>query len=457
MVRRPFVPLTRFWRISAVALALIVWPFARGAVLHAQLDICGCNGNPASNGDFDTANPTPAQQALISSSAQQKLEIVLPADGVLVFNSLNLRPRTTPNDFGTLTITFKRNAANTPVMLLVSGDVTIASGVTLSVSGENGTSGTPDVLGNGGRGGPGGYPGGDGSYQLVNFGTNGGAGLGPGGGGGGTGSYLSGNAFHSENSGGNGMFVGSNDLLPLVGGSGGGGGASNMSTYNGIGCTGGGGGGGGGALLIAANGNLTINGQAMADGGAQGNYYHYECASSGGPGSGGAVRLLANTISGSGHVYARGPSGFNGPSGAGKILMEALNNTMTVGSTDPVATRLPGPGPLANVVNPSVAITAVGGQPVPSPPQGVFRGVDVLLAVPGSTSIDLATSGVPSGTTVNVTIKPRVGSAAMPAPQTIPVPVTGCDGSGACLFSTTVSNLPAGAYIVEARATFQTP
>jgi hypothetical protein len=99
-----------------------------------------------------------------------------------------------------------------------------------------------------------------------------------------------------------------------------------------------------------------------------------------------------------------------------------------------------------------VAITTVGGQPVPVPPQGNFGAVDLVLAAPGTTAIGLATSGVPTGTTVNVTVKPRVGG----SPVTLPTTLTSCDANGACLASVNV-DLPAGAYFVEARATFQTP
>src|SRR3989442_341508 len=249
MQSRQLVSLARRWRISSTALGLAIFFPTHASVVHAQLDICGCTGNSASLGDFDTANLTTAQQQVITSNAQQKLEIQLPPDGVLVFNSLNLRPRTTPiNDFGSLTITFTRNAANTPVTLLVSGNVTIASGVTLQLGGENAVSGSTATLGGGGLGGPGGFRGGDGAYQLGNFATNGGAGLGPGGGAGGT------NNQNVGGNGGSGTFLGATDLLPLVGGSGGGGGAS---TSNASGCAAGGGGGGGGALLIAANGTFT--------------------------------------------------------------------------------------------------------------------------------------------------------------------------------------------------------
>jgi hypothetical protein len=58
----------------------------------------------------------------------------------------------------------------------------------------------------------------------------------------------------------------------------------------------------------------------------------------------------------------------------------------------------------------------------------------------------------PSGTTVAVTVKPRIGGP--PVSQT--VPLGNCDVSGGCDALATF-NLGAGAYVVEARATFQIP
>jgi hypothetical protein len=301
-----------------------------------------------------------------------------------------------------------------------------------------------NVLGVGSLGGPGGFRGGDGGYQLVNFARMGGAGSGPGGGLGGNDTYNAGG------NGANAKFVGAPDLLPLIGGSGGGGGAS-MTTAPG--CAGGGGGGGGGALLIAADGTITINGQITAIGGNAGSAGSTTCASYGGGGAGGAIRLLATTINGNGNVYATGGSDLiTGPAPSGAIRMEALNNTLTVGQTSPLATRAAGPGPIVNPVTPTVAITAVGNQPVPAPPTGGRGGVDIVLSAPGQTPVAFSTSGVPSGTTVDVIVKPRVGG----APVKTPVTLDNCDANGTCLASTTF-DLAAGAYFVEARATFTRP
>jgi hypothetical protein len=429
------------WRTMLLSMLLVC---GLGVVVspQVQLDVCGCKNNPASFGNVDTSDAATFPPGVISVPYPPTFDIPLPADGVIVFNSLKLVERPPYIGYGLL-VRFIRNAANTPVTILVSGDLNIGPRVQLLVSGDGGTTGSTNDLGKGGLGGPGGFRGADGGYQLVNFGALGGAGLGPGGGAGGSGTY------YANGHGAGGTFLGVPDLLPLVGGSGGGGGAS---TDVAPGCAGGGGGGGGGALLLAVNGAITIDGQIVADGGSAGNWGNPNCSSSGGGGSGGAVRLLATTISGIGQVYARGGGGGNPVGQPGSIRLEALNNTLTVGNTTPLATRAAGPGPVVNPITPTVSITSVGGQAIPQPPQGGLGNVDLVLPAPGQTSIGLSTSGVPTGTVVNVTVKPRVGS----APIVTPVTLTSCDPNGACLANVTF-NLAAGGYFIEARATFSTP
>jgi hypothetical protein len=359
------------------------------------------------------------------------LEIPLPPDGVLIFSSFMVRDGHQ--------VRFSRNEANTPVTILVSGDVTIAGrNGYLVVSGASGANGQPAVNGEGGLGGPGGFRGGSGAYELVNVANRGGDGLGPGGGSGGTPSPLA--------AGEAGTFVGVTQLVPLVGGSGGGGGASSSSES---GCSAGGGGGGGGAILIASNGTITVNGGIQANGGSGGNRYYDTCSSSGGSGSGGAIRLVANTIAGSAVTGLRATGG-----SPGAIRMEAIKNTMYAATTSPVASRAPAPGPLSNPLAPTVDITSVSGQPVPAPPQGSLGGVDVVVSAPGPTTIEFDTSRVPSGTVVEVTVKPRVGGSA--SVENVTLDPANCDGASDCTDSVTV-DLASGAYTIEARATFQIP
>jgi len=98
--------------------------------------------------------------------------LTLPPSGVFNFTTVNI-----PSG---VTVRFTKNAANTPVTILASGDVTIAG--TIDVSGSPGGSGSSQTLlaPSGGSGGPGGFSGGSGSNGIAS--TIGGAGLGPGGG-----------------------------------------------------------------------------------------------------------------------------------------------------------------------------------------------------------------------------------------------------------------------------------
>ena len=79
-------------RCCMVAALIAVALLAGGLLLHAQsqIDICGCTNNPASLGDFDAANLTAAQQQVMTRGFRT-LDIQLPPDGVMVFDSINLR------------------------------------------------------------------------------------------------------------------------------------------------------------------------------------------------------------------------------------------------------------------------------------------------------------------------------------------------------------------------------
>jgi hypothetical protein len=210
-------------------------------------------------------------------------------------------------------------------------------------------------------------------------------------------------------------------------------------------------------LIVAANGTLSISGyRVFADGGSGGREANGSCSHSGGGGSGGAIRLLANrfVVSGAAELYARaGVNPLSGtPSSPGRIRLESMDTSaLTSFTSDPPAQRVMGPSPLANPLSPTVSITSVGGAAVPAVPQGTFGSIDVVVPIPGATNIDVATSGIPGGTTVQVTVKPRLGA----QPQSTNVPLSTCSAAGNCQ-ATAVFNLVAGAYVVEARATFQT-
>jgi hypothetical protein len=239
----------------------------------------------------------------------------------------------------------------------------------------------------------------------------------------------------------------------VLGASGGGGGAGFGASTN---CTGGGGGGGGGGLLIVANGTFTMqNYQVFADGAGGGSVGNGSCAHGGGGGSGGAIRVVARSFveGGIAQILARGGGGgFDAAGGTdGRIRLEAADTTAgTAFFTQPAAIRITGPTPLGTVITPTVRITGVGGQPPPAIPQGTFGTIDLLLPAPGLTGIDVATSGVPSGTGVLVTVKPRLGGNAL----TATIPLSNCNAAGDCT-GTASFTLAAGAYVVEARATFE--
>jgi hypothetical protein len=421
-------------RAAALVLAAAGMLLAAPAFDAQGIDICGCATVPGLQ-PFDSSDPSTFPPGTTDTGANGSMSIPLPPDGILKFSRFNLQNRQ---------LSFGANAANTPVTILVAGDVNIIGSFccfAFSVAGSNGVAGNSSFAGVGGLGGPGGFRGGDGASQAINGAAIGGTGFGPGGGAGGTATPFTNGA--------GGTFVGLPELLPLAGGSGGGGGASTNATSTS--CSGGGGGGGGGALLIAANGTLTIvNYQLFADSGNNSGSGNGGCASNGGGGSGGAIRLVANRFvqGGFNNLFARSVSG-DGTDG--RIRLESIDTSaQTQFSTQPPALRIVGPTPIANPINPTVAITSVGGAAVPAVPQGTFGAIDVVLPAPGPTAVQVATSGVPGGTTVSVTVKPRIGGPAIS--QT--VPLGNCSAAGACGALTTF-NLAAGAYVVEARATFQ--
>jgi hypothetical protein len=438
---------TRWWLtgLSRVALfAAIVLGSGNGdLVAQAVLDICGCAGDPTLT-DFDASNPTTYPPGTTGCSAPctgGTITFPLPADGVLKFKSFKA--------VGTFFIRFTGHVANPPVTILVAGDFELRSTgsccYNLDASGNGGSAAGNGFTGIGGMGGPGGFRGGDGASEAVNLATVGGAGSGPGGGNG---------ATAAANSTG-GTFIGVPELLPLVGGSGGGGGTSIGTLTS---CTGGGGGGGGGAILIAANGTLTLHDYDLyAVGGTGGFSGNSNCARGGSGGAGGAIRLVANRfVHGStARLFAYGENGTHGGGTGtpGRIRLEAVDiSAQTAFAPNPLALRVTGPSPVSNAVAPSVNITHVNGNAVPVPPLGFRGAIDLTLPSPGVTSVDVSTSGVPSGTTVEIRVKPRIGAG--PQTSVVPLDPANCNPQGQCT-ATTTFNLSAGAYLVEARATFQ--
>jgi hypothetical protein len=346
--------------------------------------------------------------------ANIEVDLGLYPDGKLNYTTVNIPAG--------VAVTFKKNAANSPVYILATGDVTIAGTITV-----NGIDGGGIYAG---KGGPGGYDGGLGGTP----GLEGGKGLGPGGGNPGSVStnisYSSGagggggSATNGSNGGGTATYgpggtgggtYGNTRMIPLIGGSGGGGGAgsSNSSFTN----SGGGGGGGAGSLLIASSGTITLTGSITANGGkggidTSGSYY----AGGGGGGSGGFVKLMANTIAGEGTISVSGGGGgigsyAGGAGGSGMIRFEANTVTRVANTTPPYTYSYPGTVFVTNI--PTLTITSVGGVNVPANPTGEYGSPDITL--PSTTtnpvSVNISATNIPVGTQVTVTSTPEFGTA----------------------------------------------
>jgi len=329
------------------------------------------------------------------------MTLTLPPNGVFNFTTINI-----PSG---VTVRFLRNAANTPVILLATGNV-VLNGL-LDVSGS-----TAGQYGRPGAGGPGGYDGGIGADGITT--ATGSVGLGPGGGGGGPagngsgggGSYATAGA---AGGGGGGATYGGVTLRPIVGGSGGGGGGGALGST-----IGGGGGGGGGAILIASSTSITIHSvdyynraqtviQANGGNGTAG--VPGMSAGAGGAGSGGAIRLIAPTITGTSVLDARGGSSYD--IGAGRVRLEASNLAFT-GSSNPLAATgyLQPVFPAAG--QPRLAIASAAGIAAPEAPRGTFLDPPDILLPAGTTNpieVVLTAGNMPLGTVIQVMAAPQSG------------------------------------------------
>ncbi len=266
------IPTTR----HAVAGAVFAAALVLAASSRAQSFDAGSDGNL---GDLVVTN---------------NLALDLPPDGKLHFRNLTVNSGAT--------LTFNRNARNTPVFILAQNEVVVNG--TINVDGATRT------LNAGGRGGPGGFDGGKPGFGAE---VPPGFGYGPGGspGGGNTCSQVAGAALGGSHgtrqNGPSGITYGNSLLIPLVGGSGGGGGANDPN---------GGGGGGGGAIMIAADNRVAVSGAIRARG-ASGGF----CLNGG---SGGAIRLVAFRVEGSGTLDT---SGMGGAGNVGRVRVDTVIRT----------------------------------------------------------------------------------------------------------------------------------
>lgn len=244
--------------------------------------------------EFDSGSTGALGDVVISNTTT----IILPADGILHYKSFTV--------IANATVSFTKNANNTPVYLLSQGDVALFGRLYVSGGGSGAGVGP-------GLGGPGGFDGGRRGVGTVPPGD----GQGPGGGRAGTeggpttagsagpGVFLQPWGAGSTNSG---PVYGNAALIPLIGGSGGGG------------TPGFGGGGGGGAILIASNTKITlgVSGNQFID--ATGGEWGTSGAWNGG--SGGAIKLVAPQITGEARLYVQNRNGTGAP---GRIRLDAVN------------------------------------------------------------------------------------------------------------------------------------
>lgn len=421
--------------------------FMLGFVLvpvRAQFD----SGSTGADGPFNPPSQVPAGTQVRGDCTRYpgcNVIVPLPPNGIFNFTTVNI-----PNN--NITVSFRPNQFNTPVTILAQGDVTIAG--TLSVNGSPGFRGSEG--GAGGLGGPGGFRGGDGGRFDANL--FGGAGLGPGGGAPGT--RLAGCSSQGPEAPGEGSFgtvgrgnsrptYGLPSLLPLVGGSGGAGGNCPSDRCTAGSRPAGGGGGGGGAILLASSTtiNITSDGHITAAGG-YGAYGDGAC--SGASGSAGAIRLVANAITINGYVEANIGGGY------GRIRLEsgAPVSTSRVQFYPSIFIFMPFAPPSVGLPSlPSLQITTLDGVTVPYPPHGQFGTPDVILTRTGQKPVGLAASGIPLGTTVEVTAKRDIGS-----PSVVTVTSTPLSGTVESSTATATVELPTlGSYYLEARATFSVP
>jgi hypothetical protein len=351
------------------------------------------------------------------------VELTIPETESGVFNY------TTINIPTGVTVTFKKDSKNSPIIILASGNVTISG--TISVNGANGTA---TASGAGGPAGFNGGIGGDARKAGLRGEGSGGGGYGypcsvctPYGGGGAGGGYLytgsNGNYSSSNVSSGStgGSIYGNERILPTIGGSGGGGGGG--SAYPGAA-----GAGGGGAILIASSGTITVNGSVTANGGTGGQSAntgcgYTGCSGCGGGGSGGSIRLVSNYIAGSGSLSVAGGNGGDcnytssndgGTGSAGRIRLEAI--TVSSLNTNPspasIALNISDNHEIFPTNAPTLAITSVGGIQAPTQPRGLIGAPDVSIPfnITNPVTVVVTCKNIPASTTVTVKASPSSGT-----------------------------------------------
>ncbi len=325
---------------------------------------------------------TPAGTVVIFDPATHQPPLDVDGDNIYHFTTINI-----PADVTVKLTSSKLNFA--PVYWLASDLVRIDG--TLDLSGDPGHAGGLSATRTVSLPGPGGFPGGVGgsadSAAIHGFGP-GASGYG--------GSYGTAATYASAAN-----IYGNLFILPLIGGSGG-------SGLGAVGTLGGGGGAGGGAILIASSVYIRVNGTIRSDGGTGG--AGAPGASVGCGGSGGAVRLLAPLIYGTGSVSVAGGPGGPGATyysgGLGRVRLEAfrfdsipaITGSYRVVTLSPEAIFLPTHGV------PSVRVTTLDGEAVPTNPTGSFLLPDMTINKSTPVTLAIQAKNIPLGTQINVSL-----------------------------------------------------
>ena len=369
-------------------------------------------GHTADTYLFDGSNWT------FLSGKTQTFDMSSRVNGIWNFSTIRVPPG--------VTVRFVKNAGNTPVRWLATGNVTL-DGV-LDLNGEFGAGDLPPGIVP--QGGPGGFAGGRGALRFDASGTFvGQPGQGPGGGDPGTAQQTSPENLRDGKDGQHNSAYGNAFLQPLSGGSGGGGGSSS-NTGNG-----GNGGGGGGAILISSSRDIILNSVIRANGGSR----QYSGSSQGGRGSGGGILLRADRVTGPGTLEAFGGEA-NNPNG--RIRVEGYLRTLSGPSTPVAVVGLPSQNGNLNQVG-TLTIATVDGANVVQPPTGNTQTPDVVFSEEGPVTVVVNGVGIPDGTPVALRITTSTSVI-----QATPVDMVG----GTATFN--VSSVPRGLGTLQATAQF---
>lgn len=297
---------------------------------------------------------------------------------------------------GTGGIYYHNHPSRAAVVWLVTGNVTIADGARIDVSGEN-AQGSARFS----EPGPGGFRGGRGTVGV----TPGSGGFGPGGGefiqaiGAAAGSHST--LGGTESGATPAPTYGNAFILPLIGGSGAGTADSSR-----------GGGAGGGAIMIVCTGTITVGGNGIDADGGDGNNY-------GNSGAGGAIRLIADVVTGDGPLRATSTTPYQGIRGGdGRIFVQA--NVISLGdpgSPTYVATDFNEspyyvwPPAETPTIRPTKIVANAIDYPIPLYPEASldFPLADVSFDTQDPITLHIEAENVPTDWIVTVRVTPKSG------------------------------------------------